>query len=244
MLMLGLAGLMVGTALLSGLFGMAGGLILIGVLLAVLHVADAMVLHAVTQLASNGWRAVLWWRHIRWRPVANYLAGCALALIALGFLEYVPSRPVALLLLGTTPFLVRLSPPRLRPDPERLAHGVFYGSACMALMLLTGVSGPLMDSFFLGGRLERREIVATKAACQIFGHAGKLLYFGAVVTAAGVLDPVLAAIAIGASVLGTTLARPLLEMLTDTQYRRWATHLITAIALSYVAQGTWLLFTA
>jgi hypothetical protein len=55
---------------------------------------------------------------------------------------------------------------------------------------------------------------------------------------------VLAAIAIGASVLGTTLARPLLEMLTDTQYRRWATHLITAIALSYVAQGTWLLFTA
>ena len=61
--------LMVATAFLSGLFGMAGGLILIGVLLTILPLPSAMVLHAITQMASNGWRAFLWRAHIRWRPV-------------------------------------------------------------------------------------------------------------------------------------------------------------------------------
>ncbi|MBP0444111.1 TSUP family transporter [Roseomonas sp. SSH11] len=244
MMLLGLTVLMVATALLSGVFGMAGGLVLIGVLLAVLPVADAMVLHAVTQMASNGWRAALWWRYVRLRPMANYLLGALLALLALALVNYVPSRPVALLMLGTTPFLVRLLPPRFKPDPHRLGHGLLYGAACMTLMILTGVSGPLMDSFFLGGRLERREIVATKAACQIFSHGGKLLYFGGLVSAAGELDPLLAALAIGASVIGTTLAKPILEMLSDTQYRAWATRIITVIALYYIAQGAWEMFRA
>ena len=46
----------------SGVFGMAGGLILIGVLLALMPLPTAMVLHAITQMASNGWRGLLWWR--------------------------------------------------------------------------------------------------------------------------------------------------------------------------------------
>ena len=94
--------LMVATAFLSGLFGMAGGLILIGVLLAILPLPAAMVLHAITQMASNGWRAVLWRRHIRWRPVAVYLIGCALALGLWALVRYVPDKPMALLLLGIT----------------------------------------------------------------------------------------------------------------------------------------------
>src|SRR5213075_1784518 len=65
--------LMVATAFLSGLFGMAGGMILIGVLLALMPLPTAMVLHAITQMASNGWRAFLWRAHIRWRPVFVYL---------------------------------------------------------------------------------------------------------------------------------------------------------------------------
>jgi uncharacterized protein len=71
--------LMVFTALLSGIFGMAGGLILIGVLFALFPVPQAMILHAVTQMASNGWRALLWWRHIGWLSMAFYIAGCLVA---------------------------------------------------------------------------------------------------------------------------------------------------------------------
>ena len=213
---------MVGTSFLSGIFGMAGGLILIGILLAILPVPDAMVLHGVTQMASNGWRGLLWCRHVRWRAVAAYLAGCVAALVLWSFTRYVPGKPMALLLLGLTPFAARLAPANLRPNPESAAQGTLYGLICMSLLLLTGVAGPLIDSFFLGGKLDRREIVASKAACQIFGHGMKLIYFGAIVDQAASLNPVMASLAIIASVAGTSLAARVLEALTDQQFRLWA----------------------
>ena len=55
----------------------------------------------------------------------------------------------------------------------------------MMLMLLTGVTGPLLDTMFLRSPLERRQIIATKAACQVFGHGFKLVYFGALIDAGG-----------------------------------------------------------
>jgi hypothetical protein len=114
---------------------------------------------------------------VRFSIVVVYLAGCALALGAWGLTQYVPSKPVALLMLGATPFLVRVLPKNLKPNPESVPQTILYGVMCTTLMLLTGVSGPLFDSFFLGGNLDRREIVATKSVCQLFGHAMKLAYF-------------------------------------------------------------------
>ena len=70
--------------------------------------------------------------------------------------RYVPDKPIALLLLGVTPFMARLTPSGLKPNPESIWQGTFYGSICMGLMLMTGVSGPLMDTFFLGGKFDRR----------------------------------------------------------------------------------------
>nr|WP_249137011.1 sulfite exporter TauE/SafE family protein [Bradyrhizobium canariense] len=233
--------LMVGTAFLSGLFGMAGGLILIGVLLALMPLPTAMVLHAITQMASNGWRAFLWRAHIRWRPVANYMVGAAVALAAWSITRYVPDKPIALLLLGITPFMAWLLPSNIKPDPDRLWQGTVYGAICMGLMLMTGVSGPLLDTFFLGGDFGRREKVATKAMCQLVSHFTKLIYFGGIIDQAASLDPGLAGVAIAASMLGTTLARRILEAMTDQQFVAWSMKLITTIACYYIAYGSWLL---
>ena len=155
--------------------------------------------------------------------------------------RYVPAKPIALLLLGVTPFAVRLLPARLKPDAERLDHGVVYGTVCMSLMLLTGVAGPLIDTFFLGGRLDRREMVATKAVCQLFGHAAKLVYFGSIVASAATVDPTMMVLAIAASVLGTTTARRFLEAMSDSQFRIWAARIINSICGYYVLQGSYLL---
>lgn len=236
--------LMVGTAFLSGIFGMVGGLILIGVLLALMPLPAAMVLHAITQMASNGWRAMLWRRHIRWRPVLVYLIGCALALAAWSLVRYVPDKPAALLMLGITPFLARMMPAGLKPDPDSIWQGALYGSVCMGLMLMTGVSGPLLDTFFLGARFDRRAIVATKATCQVASHLTKLIYFGGIIDQAARLDPTLAVVAIAASMLGTTLARRILEALSEQQFRIWANRLITTVASYYILYGGWLLLFA
>src|SRR2546430_15908842 len=114
---------MVGTSFLSGIFGMAGGMILVGILLAIMPVPEAMMLHGVTQLASNGWRGLLWWRHVRLAPVVAYMTGCALALGGWTFTRYVPSLPGALLLLGFPPFLVRLVPESHPPNAGRPPQG-------------------------------------------------------------------------------------------------------------------------
>jgi uncharacterized membrane protein YfcA len=136
---------------------------------------------------------------------------------------------------------VRLIPARFKPDPESNVQGTIYGSVCMTLLLLTGVAGPLLDSFFLGGKLDRREIIATKAVCQIFGHAAKLVYFGAIIDQGANLDPVVAGLAILASMLGTTLAAKVLERLSDAQFRKWSNRIITGVSGYFVAYGCYVL---
>ena len=237
-----LIAVMIATSMLSGVFGMAGGLVLIGVLLVMLPLPEAMALHAVTQIASNAWRAGVHLGHVRWRIVAAYAAGCLAATALWSLILFVPSKPLALLALGLSPFALKLLPAGWTPDPERPSHGVACGLASMSLMLLTGVAGPLLDAFFLAGsRLDRHAILSTKAVCQVQAHGWKLLYFGGLVAGAGSLDSWLAIAAVLASMVGTLLARPLLAAMTDTQYRRWAGRLVTSIAGAYVIFGAWLM---
>src|SRR6185295_10202285 len=45
------------SSFISGVFGMAGGMVLLGVLLVYFDVATGMVLFSLIQLATNGWRS-------------------------------------------------------------------------------------------------------------------------------------------------------------------------------------------
>jgi uncharacterized membrane protein YfcA len=234
----------VATSFLSGLFGMAGGMILIGVLLSMLPVPAAMALHAVTQIASNGWRGALWIRHADFRIAGVYMIGAFAILGVWSIWRWIPPPALAMLMLGLIPFSLKLIPESLRPDPSRRKDTVAVGAICMALMLTTGVSGPFLDSFFLGGGLDRRKIVATKAICQTFSHGVKLLYFGAIVDVTGTLDPLTAVGAVAAAALGTVLARGPLERMGDAFYRRWSYRIINTIAGFYVLNGLRLMFFA
>jgi len=232
---------MLATSFLSGIFGMAGGMILIGVLLAIMPLPEAMALHAVTQMASNGWRALLWLKYVMWRSVAAYLVGAAIAMTLWSLTQYVPSKAIALLLLGTTPFMVRLMPARLHPNPESSVQGVIYGMICTTLLLLTGVAGPLLDTFFLGGGTDRREKIATKGICQLFGHGAKLVYFGGIIEQAASVDPLIAGLAIVASMIGTTAASGVLNRMTNVQFRVWSNRIITGVSGYFVIYGGYVL---
>jgi uncharacterized membrane protein YfcA len=233
--------LMIGTAFLSGIFGMAGGLILIGVLLVVFPLPTAMVLHAVTQMASNGWRAILWWRHIAWRTIAFNVAGNLVSVGLWSIWLYVPDKAMALLLLGLSPFIVRAIPEKVMPRTFGPAQVAATGFVSMMLMLTTGVTGPLLDTMFLRSTLERRQIIATKAACQLFSHGFKLVYFGVLIDQAGTVEPWFLAIAVASSMIGTSLGKLLLERLCEAQFRAWSNRLITALASYYVGYGVVLL---
>ena len=228
------------TNFLSGLFGMAGGVILIGLLLVLLPVQQAMVLHGITQLASNVWRMVVWRAHIRWDIAAVYSIGSVFALVAWGFTRFVPDKALSFLLLGVTPFLTMVMPKDMRPDAESRPQAIGYGIGCTALILLTGVAGPMLDTFFLGGKLERRQIMATKSVCQVLGHTVKLIYFAGIVVDPGTIDYLTAGLAIAMAAIGTAAAKPVVEMLSDKTYRLWANRIVVTVSAYYTCYGVWL----
>ena len=69
------------TSFLSGIFGMAGGVIFMGVLTALVPLATAMMIHGAVQMVSNGYRAFLWRDHIHWRIFRRYAIGSIVAVL-------------------------------------------------------------------------------------------------------------------------------------------------------------------
>src|SRR3546814_10189671 len=69
--------------------------------------------------------------------------------------------------------------------------------------------------------MDRRAVVATKAACQTLSHLAKLIYFAHAMGGESGADEVAMGIAVVMAIAGTTLSKFVLEKLTDNQFRRW-----------------------
>ena len=230
------------TSFISGILGMAGGLILMGILLALLSVPAAMMLHGITQLASNGWRAFLWRQHIDWRVFRGYLWGSLAMLALFAAFQFVVSKPVALITMGLTPFLALLLPESLHLNVERRGHASACGAVCSILSLTAGVSGPILDVFFVRSRMTRHAVVATKAATQSLSHILKIVYFGGILTIGrGVVEPWLGVMMVAFSVLGTTLSARVLERMSDAAFRMWTKRVVMTIGVVYLASGVMML---
>jgi uncharacterized membrane protein YfcA len=231
------------TSFISGILGMAGGMILMGVLLALLTVPQAMVLHGVAQLAANGWRAILWRREIDWRVFRQSAYGSFAALAVFTGVQLVVSKPVALIILGLTPFVTMVLPDGLALDVGKRGHSFASGVICTGLQLLAGVSGPLLDIFFVRSRMDRRAVVATKASIQSLSHITKIAYFSVLVGASqrGSVDFWIAAMMVALAIAGTTLSRRVLEKLTDASFRQWTRWTVMTMGTIYLATGAWML---
>ena len=69
------------TSTLSGVVGMAGGMILMAFLVTVLPVASAMILHGTVQSIANGSRFWLLRKNMVWLVIPPYLLGTALVVV-------------------------------------------------------------------------------------------------------------------------------------------------------------------
>ena len=221
---------------------MAGGLVLLGVLLLLLDVAPAMMLFGITQLASNSWRAFLWRSYIRWDIVRGYAAGSLVFFGLMKLVAFLPDKGMVYLGLGLMPFIVELIPKHYRPHIERRFAPFICGSLIMVLQLLAGAAGNVLDVFFQKSSLDRKTIVATKAATQTLAHFLRILYFGSFALVEGDLPPLwLFGMCIVLAFLGTSLAAKVLERWHDEGFRKWSRILILSISLVYIARGLWLM---
>src|SRR5471032_3009457 len=156
-------------------------MLLIGLLLFLLPVPVAMVFHGVIQIAANGSRSWLWRHYINWKVVLQFGAGTACALIVFSFFRFVPPKPLVLLMVGATPFVALSVPQRFAPNIERHGQAFLAGLIGGTIQLVSGVTGPLLDIFYVRTGMTRQVNVATKAAAQVTGHLTKIVYFGVIV---------------------------------------------------------------
>jgi uncharacterized membrane protein YfcA len=228
------------TAALSGVFGMAGGLLLKGALALVLPVSATFVVHGLLQLVANGWRAILHRKFVIWRIVGIYALGAFVAAAIMAYVALEPTKATLYLLMGLVPGLVWLPEGWVKVDASRPPQAFICGLSVTGMNLTAGVAGPLLDVFFVRTALTRHQIVATKAATQVFSHLMKIIVYGAPLLAAGgkgVPPPWVFALAVPLSMLGTAAGGVVLNRLSDVNFKRYLRAILTVIGAVYLAQA-------
>lgn len=233
------------TSFLSGVFGMAGGLVLLGVLLLFMDVVPAMVLFGTIQMSANGWRALLWRHLVQWQIVGRYFVGSVTAFLVMVYVAFLPDKALIYIGLGILPFAAEALPEKYYPNITKGGGPFACGVIIMVLQLLAGAAGHILDMFFQRSGLDRRAIVATKAVCQTIAHLFRIIYFGSFATAFSLSLPWWAVtVAVGLAFVGTWLASFVLDRMSDADFRAWSRRIVFAVATSFLVRGVWLLLTA
>jgi uncharacterized protein len=227
------------TSFISGVFGVAGGLILMGGLVYVLPVSQAMIMHGLAQFVSNATRVIVWRKYVALGVLAKFSAASILCLGVFAMINFVPSKTAVLFALGISTVILFFVPERWAPKITQPGMAYIAGVLGTALILMAGVSGTFLDQFFVRSGLDRRVTIATKAAMQCLSHLLKVAYFGVLVGAT--LDEdwwLLAAIVPIASIAGNAAATRVLERMTDKQFYWWTRRIVLVLGCYYMIEAT------
>lgn len=229
------------TAVVSAVLGMAGGIMLLAVLLLFLDPVIAIPIHAVVQLTSNSSRVVIHRNEIR----RDMLIPFCLLLLPAGALTVplVQHAPADALRLAVGAFVIvatwRKQWLLLGFDAERLPIGprfALVGAGAGAIGPVIGATGPFIAPFFLGVGLSRFEVIGTKAACQAAGHLAKVALFG--FAGFAFVEYGAATLAMAACVIaGTTFGTRLLSELDDARFTRLYKITLTLVAFRLIWSG-------
>ncbi len=229
------------TAVVSAVLGMAGGIMLLAVMLLFLDPAVAIPIHALVQLSSNASRTVIHARSVRRDLLFPYV----LLLLPAGALTLplVQHAPADALRLGIGVFVLIATWRKrwllLGVDPDRIPvrpRFALVGAGAGAIGPLVGATGPFIAPFFLGIGLTRFELIGTKAACQATGHLAKMLLFGLAGFAFLEYAELMLGMAISV-VVGTWLGTRLLRHLDDDRFTQLYKLTLTAVAFRLVWSG-------
>lgn len=229
------------TSTLSGIFGMAGGLVLLGILLVLLPTGTAIAVQGAIQIIANGSRAWLSRAYIDWTILGIICLGILVAGIALYLIRYTPDLATVCIAIGLLPILVWIPKDWLALDASKPHHAFICGLLGGGLNLAVGVSGPTVDIFFIRTMMDRRQIIATKAATQVISHAAKVVFYWNAATVLAPLEWAAIAMAAPFAIAGTSAGHWILQRLTDANFRAWTRWIVTAIGIFYLVRGLTLL---
>jgi len=226
------------TAILSGIIGMAGGIVLLSVMLIFLPPLEAIPLHGAVQLVSNTSRTWIQRHHVERALVLRYSA-LLLPMGVVGLAIATSLSPsLARGLIGVFVLLATWAPSLLTlgAHPERAERNRRFfalGGVVGVLNPTVGATGPLLAPFFLNLGMARQEIIGTKAACQALGHLAKVAIFGVAGFAFLHYATPLLLLSL-AVVAGTWVGSRILGHVSETWFVRLYKTVLTLIALRLV----------
>jgi uncharacterized membrane protein YfcA len=233
-LLLSLTGLV--TSALSGIAGLGGGTVLIGVFYALgLAPAEAIPLFAAVQLVSNLTRTAAYVRHVEWHAAGWFLLACLPATLLLApFAAGVNVHVIQLVLAGL--IAVSLLPTaKAEPLPPRWAFLV-AGTANGALGMFVGATGLFVGRLFLRPEWPKQKVVATLALTQVLGHALRVAAYGLVGFSALSRPLVLVPVCLSV-VCGTLLGKRLQGRLSETAFRQLFQTILVVLTLKLAFDG-------
>src|SRR5207237_7671203 len=134
---------------------MAGGMVLLGVLLNYFDVATAMILFSIIQFFANGMRVVQWRHYVLWPIFGWYVVGAAVSFAIMWTIAFVPDKAFVYFALGIMPFVVEALPAAMRPNIEWRRVPLLTGVVTTVVQILSGVGGLFLDIFFQKSTLDR-----------------------------------------------------------------------------------------
>jgi uncharacterized membrane protein YfcA len=221
------------TAMIGAMFGLGGGTILLAAMAILLPPVAVIPVHGVIQIGANSGRALLMFRHIRYRPLLPFAIGTGLGSIASGLMIFeFPPWTVQYLVAAFILWSVFGKMPPLRAN-----HIVGAGAFSGFLTVLVGATGPFVSAFVKAMSLPRLNHVATHAAMMTLQHGLKIAVFGFLGFAFGpyvflIIMMLLSGFA------GTAIGRILLGRMRESTFRPWLSAILVLLALRLIWQAT------
>ncbi|HEV7257512.1 MAG TPA: sulfite exporter TauE/SafE family protein [Bosea sp. (in: a-proteobacteria)] len=211
------------TSAFTAAFGIGGGMAMLGALAGTVPPSVIIAVHGLVQLGSNIGRTFVQRAHAIWPLVARFTAGSVVGVLIGAFLVVELPERVLLGLLGAFILAMTWLPkPRI---PGLASSGLVIGGGLSTIItMFVGATGPFVQALLLPLKLEKRQLIATHAACTTIQHLLKVIAFGALGFAFADWLPLIVAMIIS-GFAGTMLGTKLLEKLPE----RWFQVAIKAI---------------
>ena len=92
-------------------------------------------------------------------------------------MRYTPDLATVCIVIGLLPILLWIPQSWLALDASKPHHAFICGFLGGGVNLAVGVAGPTIDMFFIRTPMDRRTIIATKAAAQVVNHTAKIVFY-------------------------------------------------------------------
>ena len=223
-------------SILSGATGILGGAILLAYLLDSFSLSIAMISHGAIQFSLNFFRACFFRQYILVRSIVPFVAGALLAFLLLSSTQFTPNKALAFLCLGLFGIVGCL----IRGIPgigfSRVSEISTAGAAVSSATLISGVGGPVLDTFFASSALNRLEIMGTKSVLQGFGHILKISYFTFSLseTPIDLANYTLIPACVLVALIGTYIGKSFTFRMTEGVFRKIQSSLILVTSLYFI----------